>query len=111
MWFGTRDGLNKYDGYEITVYKNEFNDPSSISSNTINDIVGDKDGNLWIATWKGLNKFNRQKEQFVRYINNNERTGTIRSNLINCLSIDEEDNIWIGYEDNCFDRFNIKTKS
>src|SRR5690242_5427763 len=50
MWFGTRDGLNKYDGYTITVYKHDVTDPHSISNNTINAITEDKTGNLWIGT-------------------------------------------------------------
>lgn len=109
MWFGTRDGLNKYDGYEITVYRNNLSDTSSISSNTINDIIEDKDGNLWIATWKGLNKFDRQKEKFIKFVARKNDPNTISSNLINCLLLDEEDYIWIGFQGSGLDRFNLKT--
>src|SRR5215212_141448 len=47
MWFGTRDGLNKYDGYKFTVYKVDEANKNSISDNTIYDIAEDPDGNLW----------------------------------------------------------------
>src|SRR3954468_15373727 len=63
MWFGTRDGLNKYDGYQFTVYKNSTQDKNSLSNNSVQDIVEDAHGNLWIATWGGgLNLFDREKE-------------------------------------------------
>src|ERR1700755_250986 len=48
MWFGTRDGLNRYDGVKMTVYKNRPNDKTSLGNNFINSIAEDKDGNLWI---------------------------------------------------------------
>src|SRR5215813_7475575 len=50
MWFGTQDGLNKYDGYKITVYKNDANDPGSLGNDFINTIFEDREGNLWIGT-------------------------------------------------------------
>ncbi|MBC8052870.1 MAG: response regulator [Sphingobacteriaceae bacterium] len=67
MWFGTRNGLNRYDGYNVTVYTNNPADPKSISDNSINDIVEDKNGNLWIGTNKGLSKLDREKNIFISF--------------------------------------------
>ena len=53
MWFGTTDGLNKYDSYRFTIYKNDPDDPYSLSNNYIKDIKEDSKGNLWIATSGG----------------------------------------------------------
>ncbi len=64
MWFGTQDGLNKYDGYHFKVFKNNPKEANSISSNFIHSIVADDKGNLWIATDNGLNKFDPITEQF-----------------------------------------------
>lgn len=64
MWFGTQDGLNKYDGYHFKVFKNNPKEVNSISSNFIHSIVVDDKGNLWIATDNGLNKFDPITEQF-----------------------------------------------
>src|ERR1700681_2771217 len=50
MWFGTRDGLNRYDGYQFTVYKNDALDEKSLSNNFIMDLVEDDKGYIWIAT-------------------------------------------------------------
>ena len=66
MWFGTRDGLNKYDGYKFTVYKNKISDKNTISNNFIQSIKEGKNGCLWIATWGGgLNRYDLQKNQFT----------------------------------------------
>ena len=70
MWFGTRDGLNRYDGSNITVFRNNPKDSSSICNNDILSIEGDKRGNLWIGTYNGLNFYNPVSNIFKRYLPN-----------------------------------------
>ena len=96
MWFGTQDGLNKYDGYKFTVYRNDQKDDKSISSGVINDIIEDVDGNLWIGTDAGLNKFRRETDNFVRYKHDKNNDHTISSDVVRCLLQDKEGAIWIG---------------
>jgi len=67
IWFGTQDGLNKFDGYHFKVYKNNPKELNTISSNFIHDLSIDEDGNLWVATDNGLNKFDPITEQFSLY--------------------------------------------
>src|SRR5689334_2026673 len=67
MWFGTRDGLNRYDGYQLVVYRYDAKDSSSISDNYIQYIYEDKKHNLWVGTTNGLNRFNAEKNNFTRY--------------------------------------------
>ncbi len=62
MWFGTNNGLNKYDGYQFTIFKNDPALPTSLSANRILDIIEDKQGMLWIATNSGLNSFDPSKK-------------------------------------------------
>ncbi|HYG39925.1 MAG TPA: two-component regulator propeller domain-containing protein [Cytophagales bacterium] len=64
MWFGTEGGLNKYDGYEFTVYKNIPEEESSVGNNYIQDILEDKNGNLLIAVSSGLDIYDRDKDNF-----------------------------------------------
>ncbi len=64
MWFGTRYGLNRYDGYEFRAYYNDLSDSSSISNNQVNFIFEDSHKNLWIGTANGLNRFDREKNLF-----------------------------------------------
>ena len=65
MWFGTYDGLNQYDGYTCTVFRNEFSDSSSLVNNWINSINEDAANRLWIGTRKGLSIFNRNERNFT----------------------------------------------
>jgi len=68
MWFGTDDGLNKYDGYSFTVYKHDPDDPHSLSHNRVKSVFEDQSGELWIGTWGGgLNKLDRDTGQFTHY--------------------------------------------
>src|SRR5438132_9335609 len=109
MWFGTEDGLNKYDGYNFTVYKNDPKKNNSLSNNFINDIVEDNDSNLWIATLDGgLNKYNRRKDEFIHFKHDPKDPNSISDNYISCLLKDNEGNIWIGTSNgvNVFDKKN-----
>ena len=68
IWFGTSTGLNRYDGYEFVVYKNDLNDSLSISDNDITELYQDENGFLWIGTTDGiLNKFDPLTETFEHY--------------------------------------------
>ncbi|MES2775581.1 MAG: two-component regulator propeller domain-containing protein [Bacteroidota bacterium] len=65
MWFGTYDGLNKYDGYTCKVFRNDFSDSLSLINNWINSITEDASGRLWIGTRKGLCIFNSIEGDFL----------------------------------------------
>ncbi|HEV3412528.1 MAG TPA: two-component regulator propeller domain-containing protein [Puia sp.] len=94
MWFGTRDGLNRYDGYDFDVYKNVPEDTLSLSSNFVTSIMQDRKGDIWVGTWGGgLDRFDMEKHRFIRY------GSVIHSDFINALLEDSEGRIWIGSND------------
>ncbi len=65
IWLATMDGLNRYDGYNFTVYKHDPENPYSIPENSINCIAEDNHGNLWIGTMsKGLYIMDKRTERF-----------------------------------------------
>jgi len=66
LWFGTIDGLNKYNGYDFEIFRSVLGDLNSINSNRINAIEEDNEGNLWIGTNNGLNVYNKTTNKFVR---------------------------------------------
>ncbi len=97
LWFGTFDGLNRYDGYNIKVFENDSNDSSSLSNNHINYIYEDKTGILWIGTnGGGLNKFIREKEQFTHYKHDPDDPASINCNYIWSIFEDSLGVLWIG---------------
>ncbi len=97
LWFATDDGLNRYDGYEFTVYKNIPGDSTSISDNSINKLIEDRNGNIWIATKDGgLNRFNRKTENFVRYQADPSDPSSLSDNFVTSLFEDRSGVILIG---------------
>lgn len=97
LWFGTINGLNKYNGYDFEVYKSVLNDSTSISNNRINAIAEDQRGNLWVGTNNGLNFLDKKTNRFLRIdlyrqlsLANNPRK------FINDLLFDENANtLWV----------------
>lgn len=69
LWIGTFDGLNMYDGRNITIYKPDINNQHSLSSNVIRSIIETNNRHLWISTKWGLNKFSQQENQITAYYN------------------------------------------
>lgn len=107
MWFGTRDGLNKYDGYKITIYRNDPKNKTSISNNFIAAIIEDAKGFVWAATrGGGLNRYDREKDQFIAFRADKNNPHAISSDLLSSVCEDGEGFMWIGTEDeglNCLD--------
>src|SRR5690242_21612924 len=54
MWFGTYDGLNRYDGYGFRIFRNVIGDSTSLGDNHVSTIEGDANHNLWIGCEKGV---------------------------------------------------------
>jgi len=96
MWFGTNDGLSKYDGYHFTIYKPKVNEEGGINSNLIFALTEDLEGNIWIGTTgAGISKFNPYTEQFTNYQHNSNNPQSISSNQINDFFTDSKGRIWI----------------
>ncbi|MCP4147994.1 MAG: SpoIIE family protein phosphatase [bacterium] len=67
MWFGTRNGLNRYDGYNFVIYNHDPKVPDSLSAKRIQTIYEDLEGTLWLGTSAGLDKYNRGKDNFTHF--------------------------------------------
>lgn len=98
MWFGTKYGLLKYDGYTFTVYKTNPSDNYSITGNFIRSIYEGKDGKLWIATDDGgLNLFDPQKEAFIFIETDIQKNPGPAGTFVWAVAGDSKGYIWAGH--------------
>ena len=115
MWFGTEDGLNKYDGYTFTHFKNDPDNPYSISHNNVWAICEDPDENgkiFWIGTnGGGLNRFDLETETFTHYKHHPDSQNSLSHNNILTLYIDQAGILWIGTNAGGLTRFDRKTET
>ncbi|MCK5146260.1 response regulator [bacterium] len=99
MWFGTGDGLNRYDGYDFKIHRHDPFDPFSISANFINSIFQDRSGIIWIGTQSGgLNRYDPATGCFTCFQHDPENPKSISNNMIFgiCEDPDEPGVLWIG---------------
>lgn len=94
MWFGTEDGLNRYNGYEFTIFKADPDDPQTLGGNEINQLIEDRDGFIWVATNDGgVSRFDPISETFTRY---EAGPQSLSSNRMMDVAQDLDGNIWLG---------------
>lgn len=97
MWFGTQDGLNRYDGYTFIVYKRNSLDTSSLSSNWITSLYEDETGVIWIGTQGGgLNRFDRMTEKFMAYVSIPGDSSSLKNNDVRSVYQDKSGVYWVG---------------
>ena len=97
MWFGTYNGLSKYDGYDFTTYTNKPSNKFSLSGNRVFSMLEDKNGLIYVGTWsKGLDIYDDKTDNFKCYKHDDKDTNSISSDEILCLYIDSKERIWIG---------------
>lgn len=97
MWFGTANGLNRYDGSSIKVYRNDPDDPHSLSHNVVRALFTDRSGVFWVSTWGGgLNQYDSEKDAFIRYKYNPDDPHSLSSNSVQATYEDRAGVIWVG---------------
>ena len=95
MWFGTNDGLNKYDGYNFKIFRPSKSTSTSISGRIIQKIESDFYGNLWIASLDGgLNFYNLEKEIFSNFSEKLSQFG----NYVNDVTISDDGILWVQFK-------------
>jgi ligand-binding sensor domain-containing protein/signal transduction histidine kinase len=109
MWFGTQNGLNKFDGYNFVVFKNIPFDSTSIKDNWVLALHEDSKGNIWVGTHSGgLSMYDRNRGNFTNYVNDPNDPNSLVNNRVWSLQEDNAGNIWIGTSSG-LDKLNVKT--
>ncbi len=97
LWIGTPDGLNRYDGYTLKIYRPDPADPNSISHAWITALLPDADGSLWIGTDQGgLNHYDPQTGIFTRYEHDPEDGASLGNMSVSALLRDRDSRLWVG---------------
>jgi signal transduction histidine kinase/ligand-binding sensor domain-containing protein/AraC-like DNA-binding protein/ActR/RegA family two-component response regulator len=97
MWFGTNQGLDRFDGYKFVEFKQVPDDTLSMRGALVRAISEDNQGNLWVGTANGgLNKFDRKRNTFKRYL---------QGKSINKLLMGKDHYLWVGTENGLY-KFN-----
>ncbi|EAY25798.1 ligand-binding sensor domain-containing protein [Microscilla marina] len=111
LWFGTADGLSKYEGYQLRTYKTELGNQNSLSNNYVLCLYEDSAGYIWIGTYGGgLNKFDPNTEEFTRYQHRKADSTSITSNDVRSIYEDDQGVFWISMYRGGVDMFDPKTE-
>lgn len=94
LWFGTQDGLNRFDGHEFTIYKKELNNPESVGSKGFFSAAEDSDGKIWFATTDGVKIYNPDRDEFMPFMARTSEgesvTGQVRD-----IHIEDDGSVWM----------------
>jgi len=112
IWIATFDGLCKYDGHEMTTFRNSPDDRFSLSNNRLNSMTEDKQGNIWVATrYEGVSMYDRKMERFINFSNQKKKPSSLSSNVVWVVHCDHKGRIWVGTWDGGLDLYDPKDSS
>ena len=106
MWFGAQEGLNRFDGYQVTIYLHQPGDLYSLNGNRVRSLFEDQQGVLWIGTEGGLDKYNWKRDRFTGYQNDPNDPDSLSSNDVRVICEDKAGVLWIGTRYGGLNRFN-----
>ncbi len=99
LWFGTEDGINRYDGYSFVHYKHDSKNSNSIISNYVYNVFTDNDGDLWVSTRGGIHRYLYDKDHFKRYIPDPKNPSSISAKITYNFCHDKSGFIWLATTD------------
>ena len=97
LWFGTEDGLNKFDGYEFTVYKPDPADTNSLPGRFVQALYVDRQGSLWLSTgMDGLRRYNPNTDKFDRFKHDPQNPQSLAGKIVYKILEDGNNELWMG---------------
>lgn len=94
MWFASGSGVARYDSQEYRFYYANKDDPDSLSSDFVTNLLIDHAGMLWLATSNGLNRYNPERDNFTVYLHDPENRKSLGASYISALAEDAKGNIY-----------------
>jgi signal transduction histidine kinase/ligand-binding sensor domain-containing protein/DNA-binding response OmpR family regulator len=98
IWIATENGLNKFNGYNFTVYSEQPNDSTSLRGNYVYTVLEDSRGTFWVGSMGGLSQYNREKDNFQPFLIQDEKP--FYMNRATWILEDRKGNIWVSYYGN-----------
>ncbi len=112
MWFATFDGLNKFDGYKIEVFRTNPTDSTTISDNSITCIYESKENEIWLGHKKGgVSVYNKFTKKFSRYKHDKDDKNSLVDDDVKTIQGDKNGNIWVGTTNGLSRISRIKTEN
>ena len=110
MWFATKDGLNRYDGYHFVVYSHDAADHASLAESYVQTLYEDSKGRLWIGTVSaGLDLFDRETETFIHIRHRDDNAASLSAGPVYAIAEDKQGNIWVKVSDK-LDKITVHSK-
>ncbi|MCG8701939.1 MAG: response regulator, partial [Bacteroidales bacterium] len=111
LWFLTPDGLNRYDGYTIKVFKPDFDKKDYFKTGDFHRACEDNDGNIWFSSYgTGINVYDKKNNKVKVISDQSEPPLRLSNNYIKSVYKDSRNQIWIA-NDYGIDRYSSETKS
>jgi ligand-binding sensor domain-containing protein/serine phosphatase RsbU (regulator of sigma subunit) len=101
LWIATSDGLNRYDGYNFKIYKNDPSNKTSLPNNTVSALMIDSDGIMWVGTSSGFSKYDQSNDSFETHLPDSARTSSSSNNVLTMVQ-DSKNRIWLLTQDGIF---------
>jgi signal transduction histidine kinase/ligand-binding sensor domain-containing protein/HPt (histidine-containing phosphotransfer) domain-containing protein len=99
MWFGSQDGLSRYDGYRITTFRSTPSDPTSLADNWVRVLYLDQDGQLWVGTDSGLDRYDAATQRFTHFKPGEQARRGNGDRHIHAIASDGGHGLWIATAD------------
>jgi len=112
MWFGTQDGLNRYNGISFTIFRNEPSTPNSLSTGNFGKIYQDKTGIFWFGTFgKGIDRYDPKTNTFKNFSYQPNDSTSVSNNQTLFIFEDSSGTIWFGTPDGGINRYNKENET
>ncbi len=109
MWFGTKDGLNRYDGLSFRKFKHNDFEQRSIGNNFITALYEDEEGNIWIGTDVGLYLYYPEKDYFEHFVTSSVEN-TMIEHTVTTIAGDNQGCVWIAVESQGLFCYDLKSR-